>query len=83
MTLKIFHKKVHFYCKCVSFLKKNKQTVVQTSCIFLNELSLKGGMVPKNSEEFFHEVPWNNLVQKLELIGLEPLDVGGLGACFF
>ena len=40
-------------------------------------------MLPQNSEEFFHEVPWNNLVQKLELIGLEPLDVGGLGACFF
>lgn len=82
LTLKIFDKKVHFYRKFVSFLRKEKQTVVQTSCVFLSELSLKGGMLPQNSEEFFHEVPWNNLVQKLELTGLEPLDVGGLCACF-
>lgn len=83
MSLKIFYKKVHFNSKFVSFLRTKKQTGVQTRGIFLSELSLKGGMFPQNSEEFFHEVPWNNLVQKLELIGLEPLDVGGLGACFF
>ena len=82
-TLMIFYKKVHFYSKFVSFSRTKKQTVVQTSCIFLSELSLEGGMLPQNSEECFHEAPWNNLVQKLELIGLEPLDVGGLGACFF
>lgn len=86
MSFKIFYRKVHFYSKFVSLLRMMKQTehVVQTrSIFFLSELSLKGGMLPQNSEEFFHEVPWNNLVQKLELIGLEPLDVGGLGACFF
>ena len=83
MTLMIFYKKVHFYSKFVSFLRTKKQTVVQSSSIFLSELGLKGGMLPQNSVECFHEAPWNNLVQKLELIGLEPLDVGGLGACFF
>jgi len=30
-----------------------------------------------------YHAPCNDLVQKLKLIGLEPLDVGGLGACFF
>ena len=81
LTLMIFYKKVHFYSKFVCFLRTKKRTVVQTRSIFLSELSLKGGMLPQNSVECFNEAPWNNLVQKLELIGtglgLRAFAIGG------
>ena len=81
LTLMIFYKKVHCYSKFVCFLRTKKRTVVQTRSIFLSELSLKGGMLPQNSVECFYEAPWNNLVQKLELIGtglgLRAFAIGG------
>ena len=59
------------YSKFVSFLRKQKHRVVQSSWSFFSELSLKGGMLPQNNGQCCHETPWNHLVQKLELIGLQ------------